>query len=329
MTPPARFRQALGKVPLVVALSGFHDETTDMADIILPTSSYLESWGDDIPDPGVGFPVVSISQPVVAKLYETLSAGDIMLSLARQVGGELPIQMSWGSTEEFIKERWREEFEQQGSEQSDQGFEKFWQAAVEAGVWGRPSAGSGDQLVPSGSSTMAAIADPTSSFAGDESEYPFVLHPFLTATFLDGRGANLPWLQELPDPLTSVVYGSWAELNPATADDLGIKEGDILQVETPAGSVNVPALIFPAIRPGVVAMPIGQGHTSYGRYARDRGANPMHLVPMQIDEKSGDLAWAATRARVRNTGERMQLVKTAGVSRTLGRQILGPADDHA
>jgi len=326
---PARFRQALGKVPLVVALSGFHDETTDMADIILPTSSYLESWGDDIPDPGVGFPVVSISQPVVAKLYETLSAGDIMLSLARQVGGELPIQMSWGSTEEFIKERWREEFEQQGSEQSDQGFEKFWQAALEAGVWGRPSAGSGDQLVPSGSSTMAAIADPTSSFAGDESEYPFVLHPFLTATFLDGRGANLPWLQELPDPLTSVVYGSWAELNPATADDLGIKEGDILQVETPAGSVNVPALIFPAIRPGVVAMPIGQGHTSYGRYARDRGANPMHLVPMQIDEKSGDLAWAATRARVRNTGERMQLVKTAGVSRTLGRQILGPADDHA
>ena len=323
------FRQALDKVPLVVALSGFHDETTDLADIILPTSSYLESWGDDIPDPGVGFPVASISQPVVSTLYDTLSAGDIVLSLARQIGGELPVQMSWGSTEEFIKARWRDEYEQHAADSSESGFDEFWRSALEAGVWGQPGVTAGDQLVPSGAATIAAIADPVSEFDGSETDYPLVLHPYLTATFLDGRGANLPWLQELPDPLTSVVYGSWAELNPATAENLGIKEGDILQIETPTGSVTAPALIFPAIRPGVVAMPIGQGHASYGRYARDRGVNPMHLVPMQIDDRSGDLAWAATRARVSNTGERMRIVKTGGVSRTLGRQILGPADGHA
>ncbi len=325
----SRFRQALDKVPLVVALSSFHDETTDLADIILPTSTYLESWGDDIPDPGVGFPVASISQPVVATLYDTLSVGDIMLSLARQIGGELPVNMSWGSTEEFIRARWRDEYEQHNPAHSDSDFEEFWRAALEAGVWGQPGAVAGDQLVPSGSATIAAIENPTSQFAGNEADYPLVLHPFLSAAFLDGRGANLPWLQELPDPLTSVVYGSWAELTPTTAVELGIKEGDILQVETPAGSLNVPALIFPAIRPGVVAMPIGQGHTSYGRYARDRGVNTMHLVPMQIDDRSGDLAWAATRVRVSNTGERMQIIKTDGVTRTLGRQILGPAGDHA
>jgi len=329
MPDATRFRQALDKVPLVVALSSFHDETTDLADLILPTSSYLESWGDDIPDPGVGFPVASISQPVVATLYDTLSAGDIVLSLARQIGGELPVQISWGSTEEFIKARWRDEYERHTAESSESGFDEFWRAALEAGVWGQPGFAAGDQLVPSGTATIAAIADPVSEFAGSETDYPLVLHPYLTATFLDGRGANLPWLQELPDPLTSVVYGSWAELNPVTAENLGIKEGDILQVETPAGSVTVPALIFPAIRPGVVGMPIGQGHASYGRYARDRGVNPMHLVPMQIDDRSGDLAWAATRARVSNTGERMRIVKTGGVSRTLGRQILGPADGHA
>ena len=307
-------------------MSTFHDETTDLADIILPTSSYLESWGDDIPDPGVGIPVASISQPVVATLYDTLSVGDIVLSLARQIGGELPMEMSWGSTEEFIKARWREEYEMQDGEPNDSGFDDFWHAALEAGVWGRP--GMADQMMPSGSATMAAISNPVSEFAGSEADYPLVLHPYLSVTFLDGRGANLPWLQELPDPLTSVVYGSWAELNPVTAEDLGINEGDILQVETPAGSVKVPALIFPAIRPGVVAMPIGQGHTSYGRYARERGVNPLRLVAMQIDDKSGDLAWAASRARVSNTGERMSIVKTDGVTRTLGRQILGPADGH-
>ena len=321
------FRQALDKVPLIVALSSFRDETTEQADLILPTNTYLESWGDDVPDPGVGFPVASISQPVVTTLYDTLPVGDIMLSLARQIGGELPMAMPWRTMEEFVKERWREEYEKRGS--ADQDFEAFWQAALEAGVWGQPGVIAGDQIVPSGASTIAAITNPASQFAGSETDYPLVLHPYLSASLLDGRGANLPWLQELPDPLTSVVYGSWAELNPATAEDLGIREGDVLEVETPAGSVSVPALIFPALRPGVVAMPIGQGHTAYGRYARNRGANPMDLVSMQIDDRSGDLAWAATRARVRNTGERLQIIKTDGVTRTLGRQILGPKNDHA
>jgi len=323
------FRQALDKVPLIVALSSFRDETTEQANLILPTNTYLESWGDDVPDPGVGFPVASISQPVVTTLYDTLPVGDIILSLARQIGGELPMAMPWRTMEEFVKERWREEYEMRESGGADQDFEAFWQAALEAGVWGQPGVMTGDQIVPSSSSTIAAITNPASQFAGSETDYPLVLHPYLSASLLDGRGANLPWLQELPDPLTSVVYGSWAELNPATAEDLGIREGDVLEVETPAGSVKVPALIFPALRPGVVAMPIGQGHTSYGRYARNRGANPMDLVSMQIDDRSGDLAWAATRARVRNTGERLQIIKTDGITRTLGRQILGPENDHA
>ncbi len=322
------FRQAMENVPLIVALSSFHDETTAMADFILPTNTYLESWGDDVPDPGVGFPVTSLSQPVVAPLYDTLPVGDIILSLARQIGGELPIHMPWASMEEFIKDRWREEYDERMSEGQDQNFEAFWQAVLEAGVWGQPGAAAGGQPESSSSSTIAAIADPVSKFAGDETDYPFVLHPYLTATFLDGRGANLPWLQELPDPMTSVVYGSWAELNPVTADELGIEEGDVLEIESPAGSIRVPAFIFPAIRPGVVAVPIGQGHTSYGRYASDRGINPIHIVATLMDKQSGDLAWAATRVKVTNTGERLRIVKTDGVTRTLGRQILGPGNDH-
>jgi anaerobic selenocysteine-containing dehydrogenase len=196
-------------------------------------------------------------------------------------------------------------------------------------VWGQPGAVASEQAVPPGSSIIASIANPVSDFAGEESNYPFVLHPYLTATFLDGRGANLPWLQEMPDPRTSAVYGSWAELNPVTADELGIREGDLLEVESPAGAVRVPALIYPAIRPGVVAIPIGQGHTAYGRYAKGRGINPIHIVATLTDNQSGDLAWAATRVKLKATGERVQIIKTDGVSRTLGRQILGPANDHA
>ena len=323
------FRKALENVPLIVALSSFRDETTEMADLIFPTSTYLESWGDDVPDPGVGFPVASLSQPVVATLYDTLSAGDIMLSLARQIGGELPVSMNWASMQEFVKERWREEYAARGTEVTEQDFEGFWQAALEAGVWGQPGAAAGDRQLPSSAANLAALANPVSEFAGNESEYPLVLHPFITTTFFDGRGANLPWLQELPDPLTSVVYGSWAELNPVTADEMGIREGDVLDVESVAGTVRVPALIFPAIRPGVVAIPVGQGHAAYGRYAKGRGVNPLHIVETLMDEQTGDLAWAATRVKISNTGERLQIIKTGGVSRTLGRQILGPEDNHA
>lgn len=322
------FRQAMENVPLVVALSSFRDETTEMADLILPTNTYLESWGDDMPDPGVGFPVASISQPVVATLYDTLPAGDIILSLARQIGGELPVTMHWATMEEFVKERWREDYAARGAEATDQDFEQFWQASLEAGVWGQPGAAT-EQVSPAGASNVVALANPVSEFAGDESEYPFVLHPFLTTTFLDGRGANLPWLQELPDPMTSVVYGSWAELNPVTAAELGISEGDVLEVESPAGSVRVPALVFPAIMPGVIAMPVGQGHAAYGRYAQDRGVNPIHIVATLMDDQTGDLAWAATRVKIKATGEQLQIIKTGGVSRTLGRQILGPENGHA
>ncbi len=323
------FREAMAKVPLVIALSSFMDETTEMADIVLPTNTYLESWGDDIPDPGVGFPMVSLSQPVVSTLYDTLPVGDIVLALSRQIGGELPVAMHWASTEEFIKERWRVEYEQLGADAPDQDFEAFWRAALEAGVWGQAVATGDDRPATSSAAVIAAIGNPVSRFAGDKNDYPFVLHPYLTATFLDGRGANLPWLQEMPDPMTSVVYGSWAELNPTTADELGVSEGDVLEIESPAGSLRVPALIYPAIRPGVVAIPVGQGHAAYGRYASGRGVNPIHIVETMVDGQTGDLAWAATRVKIKTTGESLNIIKTDGVSRTLGRQIMGPGDDHA
>ena len=322
------FADAMAAVPTIVAMSSFMDETTALADLILPTDTYLEAWGDDAPEPGVGLPVASISQPVVARVFDTRSVGDIVLSLGRQIGSELPVAMPWASTEEFIKDAWRKVYGNLDPQADAQGFEEFWVAALEAGVWGRAevTGETGDAPLPS---LIPDIDNAQASFAGDAAEFPFVLHPYLSATLFDGRGANLPWLQELPDQMTSVVYGSWVELNPVTADELGIRDGDLIEVESPAGRVRVPALVFPGIAPGVVAMPFGQGHLAYGRYAQDRGVNPIELVAMQSDQQSGELAWAGTRVKLRNTGERARVVRNDGVSRTLGRQILHPGQGHA
>ena len=82
----AGFAEAIARIPLIVSLSSFMDETTALADLILPSHTYLESWGDDFPEPGVGFPVGAIAQPVVSPLYDTRASGDIILGLAQRLG---------------------------------------------------------------------------------------------------------------------------------------------------------------------------------------------------------------------------------------------------
>ena len=118
---------------------------------------------------------------------------------------------------------------------------------------------------------------------------------------------------------------AWVEVNPATAEAAGLRTGDVVQLKSSAGEVNVPVLVYPGIRPDVIAMPIGQGHAESGRYAKGRGVNPMQLLAGITDDHTGDLAWAATRVKMTATGERISLAATSGHPRTLGRQILGPA----
>ena len=115
------------------------------------------------------------------------------------------------------------------------------------------------------------------------------------------------------------------ELNPATAEELDLRDGDLVEVSSQAGTVTAPVLRYQGVRPDVIAMPLGQGHQANGRYAQGRGVNPASLLVAQGDSATGALAWAATRVALRKTGERVRMTKTGGVSRTLGRQILGPA----
>ena len=77
--------------------------------------------------------------------------------------------------------------------------------------------------------------------------------------FYDGSLAHLPWMQEAPDPLSSVMWSTWVEINPRTAEKLGVKMGDMVEVASAHGKLHAPALVTPAIAPDVIAMPIGPG----------------------------------------------------------------------
>jgi molybdopterin-containing oxidoreductase family iron-sulfur binding subunit len=146
------------------------------------------------------------------------------------------------------------------------------------------------------SSGTVAYADP--QFDGNPAEYAFHLLPFASTALLDGSLAHLPLLQELPDPLTSAMWSSWVEINMQTAEKLGIHQGDLVEITSSQGSIRVPAFPSPGIAPDAVAIPVGQGHENYTRYASGRGENPIRILAAIQDRGTGELAWAATRVKI-------------------------------
>ena len=149
-------------------------------------------------------------------------------------------------------------------------------------------------------------------FDGAANQYPFHFLPFASQAFLDGSTAHLPWLQELPDVISTAMWSSWVEVNPATAARLGVAEGDIVEVASKHGTLRAPALVSPGIAPDLIAMPVGQGHETFTRYASGRGQNPLRILAPVTEPETGTLAWAATR------------VKIARVSAPAGDLILYP-----
>ena len=139
-------------------------------------------------------------------------------------------------------------------------------------------------------------------FDGDAQQFPFHFLPYASSAFLDGSLSHLPWLQEMPDPLTSAMWSSWVEINPTTAERLGIGQGDVVEVTSAHGTVRTAAVVSPGIAPDLVAMPVGQGHRTFTRYASGRGENPIELLASISETATGALAWAATRVRVSRIG---------------------------
>jgi anaerobic selenocysteine-containing dehydrogenase len=110
-------------------------------------------------------------------------------------------------------------------------------------------------------------------------------------------------MQETPDPLSTVMWNCWVEIAPHDAEELGIHDKDLLRVTSPEGFVELHAVVDPAARPGVVSIPLGHGHSRYGRYAEGRGANVLSLLGGTLVDGTSAPAWASTRVRIERLGE--------------------------
>lgn len=297
----AGLSQALAEVPFIVSFSPFVDETAAQADLILPDHTYLEGWGYQVVSPSADRPVVSSQQPVVRPLYDTRATADVILALADQLGGEIARALPWRNEVEFLRET--------VTTLRDTGTsaETFWARWRQQGGWW--PLGEERQSPEPGAIFEAPLTTPEPEFEGNAADYPYYLHLYPSIALSDGRGANQPWLQETPDPMTTVAWNTWIEINPDTAGRIGVKNDDIVKVTSPAGEIEAVVYIYPGIRPDVVALPVGQGHAEYGRYAQDRGSNPVDLVVPTADSETGSLAWGSTRVQITPTGRSRPLAR--------------------
>jgi anaerobic selenocysteine-containing dehydrogenase len=293
-------RENLEKIPFIASFGSFLDETNALADLILPDHSPIESWLDDDPPSGSALAVASLAPPAVSPLHNTRAMPDVLIEVAQQLGGDVAKAFPWKTYEEALKAAFSGLQKEKGSIESTDA-DDFWKKAQAQGGWWSAEA---KPLAPSASVKPAPVVkNIVAEFDGSPDQFPFYFLPFASQMFYDGSLAHLPWMQEAPDPLSSVMWGTWIEINTQTAGKMGFKQGDLLEVASQHGTLRAPAMVVPGIAPDVIAMPVGQGHENFTRYATGRGANPISiLAPMTVAE-TGSLAWAATRVKISRVGE--------------------------
>lgn len=299
-----RLEESFARIGKIVTFASFLDDTAVRSDLVLPLHTDLERVDIIDPYPSVGVPVAGLATPVVEPVVDSRHPGDLLLALARTQGEPAASRFPWRSYTELVETRLREKMARlPGGGDGD--FWGFYQRGQKrGGIWGE---GALPSAVPAGPSGRAPAYSPA-RFEGDGGEFPFHLVPFESNRLADGRGANRPWLQELPDPLSTVMWNSWVEIAPIDAARVGARTGDRIRIESATGSIEVGAVVSPAVRPGLVCIPLGGGHVDFGRYARGRGANPLDLVGGMPVDGSGAPAWAATRVRMtRISGGRLPM----------------------
>ena len=321
-------KDALFDVPFVFSFSGFMDDSTSMADLVLPQHDYLEDWGSDVPDPGPGYELVGFQQPVVRPVFEPRGAllgtrgfADILMTIAQKL--ELDLGLPGESFNDVLQDGAMKLFQKKSGSVRAGDFKSFWNGVLQRGGWWDTSATYSGGLPTPKRLEVQSSGELRPRFDGPEGSDTFHLVPFASTSLGDGRGAHLPWLQATPDPVTTATWQTWVEIDLKTAEKKGINEGDVVTITSGDGkSIEALAFPHPAVPPGVVAVPIGQGHRAGGRYAQGRGDNVLSILAPLVDRSTGALAWAATRVRLQKTGRWVRLPKFENTVPDL------PVDEH-
>ncbi|MEA2600333.1 MAG: hypothetical protein QOF89_1325 [Acidobacteriota bacterium] len=305
-----RFVRALANVALKVSFAERLDETAVHADVVAPDPHPLESWGDAEPVAGT----FGLRQPAIAPLFSTRAAGE---SLLRWTGEPHDLLG-------HLRETWRREVFPRQSRWAT--FDDFWDHALqEGGIELEPSA---DAPAPADDSDHGDLAVATATILADHAAARAAgglqvrLHEKIGLR--DGRHANNPWLQELPDPVTRVTWGNYVSVAPALATERGLEDGDVVALRGPGGSLELPVQVQPGQPRGAVSVALGYGRTRAGKVGDGVGANAFPLLATTGESGGFHRAWAAGY-RIEKTGRRQVLAATQLHHSMEGRPIVREA----
>jgi anaerobic selenocysteine-containing dehydrogenase/Fe-S-cluster-containing dehydrogenase component len=289
---------ALAKVPLVATFASVPDATGALAHLHLPDHHTLEALGDLSPRRGV----VAIGQPVMTPLADTRDAGQVLAEVSSRLpeaSAHVPFADMW----ELLQKRAEVFLAPVKGSATD--LAPVLRAAQERGGVYVPAAPEAVKLDAIAAARFLALPPEPSQAAPGELE----LAVFPTTLRGDGQGPRSPWLQEVSDTVTTLSWTAWAELSPVAAARLGVAQGDLLALTTPAGRVELPTYVYPGLRDDVVAVPLG-------------GPEPLALLAGDVDPASGALAFAGARVRVARVGRGTPLPLLEGSPYQEGRDIV-------
>jgi len=278
------------------------------------------------------------SPAIQPPLYDVRNTGDVLIEIAKGLGESIAKSFPWKDFQEALKDAIRGIFVSKRGSIQARDFDEFWKALIERGGWWDPPYRFGEwkkrfntlsekfeffsiaieqgfkEISKRSSKGMDQILKELKIEArgdkvflphfekprmiGNEKEYPFHLIPYVPITAAEGRGANQPFLQEIYGPHLKERWNSWIEINPETGKAMGIKDGDLIWVESPVRKLKGKARLFPGTNPKCIHIPYGQGHRAYGRWAKGRGINPNDLLVREYDYLGGFASYFSTRVKI-------------------------------
>jgi molybdopterin-containing oxidoreductase family iron-sulfur binding subunit len=306
-----RFVSGLEKVALSVSFADRIDETGAYVHAICPDHHFLEAWGDAEPVAGH----YTLAQPLIPALFDTRPAPQ---SLLKWLGEESD---PYTTLRAFWKEKM---FPRQ---QAVSSFDTFWDRSLQLGPVALPPAAP-EAAAAAGAAPPAprndwkaavvAIAADFDKAKGARQDDSYELHLYESVAMRDGRSANNPWLQELPDPVSKLTWGNAAAVAPKLARKLGLRDGDVVALKTERGEIEVPILVQPGQEGRTISVALGYGRTRAGKCGQGIGANAFALAPVVRGHRRYDASGATLRA----TGQRDPLATTQTHFSMEGRPIV-------
>ena len=248
------FRDGLISVPLKISLNSSLDETSALADYVCPQNHFLEAWDDAEPVRGT----FSVKQPTISPLFQTRSFQE---SLLRWSGDNR-------SFYDVLRQTWRDKLFTQQKQYAN--FDEFWDQTLQKGVFTVETATSGPAPSFKPEVLPETISRLNSSIANQTG--PWLLL-YEKVSIRDGRYANNPWLQELPDPISKITWDNYVNVSPRFAANAGLEEGRVVRIGKGANVIELPVNIQPGQHDNVVAIAVGYGRTKAGKAGSNIGAN--------------------------------------------------------